>query len=59
VIGGVITSTALTLLVIPTVYEIMDGFREWVRRKLGRAPRHAPAAGHGAAAPAARAGAPD
>jgi HAE1 family hydrophobic/amphiphilic exporter-1 len=29
VIGGVITSTVLTLLVIPTVYEILDGFRSW------------------------------
>lgn len=29
VIGGVITSTLLTLLVIPTIYEILDGAREW------------------------------
>jgi HAE1 family hydrophobic/amphiphilic exporter-1 len=28
VIGGVITSTLLTLLVIPTVYEVLDEFRE-------------------------------
>ncbi len=28
VIGGVLTSTLLTLLVIPTVYEILDDFRE-------------------------------
>jgi HAE1 family hydrophobic/amphiphilic exporter-1 len=28
VIGGVITSTALTLVAIPTFYEILDGFRE-------------------------------
>jgi HAE1 family hydrophobic/amphiphilic exporter-1 len=27
VIGGVITSTVLTLLVIPTFYEIIDGMR--------------------------------
>jgi HAE1 family hydrophobic/amphiphilic exporter-1 len=33
VIGGVITSTLLTLLVIPTVYEILDG---WKERVLGR-----------------------
>src|SRR4051812_12055172 len=32
VIGGTITSTLLTLLVIPTVYEILDGWRT----KLGR-----------------------
>src|SRR5829696_217464 len=43
VIGGTITSTVLTLFVIPTVYEILDDWRE----KLGarfrrRAPAHAP-----------------
>src|SRR5205085_11512619 len=31
VIGGTITSTLLTLLVIPTVYEILVGIRERVR----------------------------
>jgi HAE1 family hydrophobic/amphiphilic exporter-1 len=35
VIGGVITSTLLTLLVIPTFYEIMDGWRSWFAAKLG------------------------
>src|SRR5207237_6466426 len=30
VIGGVIASTVLTLLVIPTVYEIFDELREWL-----------------------------
>jgi HAE1 family hydrophobic/amphiphilic exporter-1 len=39
VIGGVITSTLLTLLVIPTVYETMDGWRSWVLARLGRGPR--------------------
>ena len=29
VIGGVITSTVLTLLVIPTFYEILDDLRSW------------------------------
>jgi HAE1 family hydrophobic/amphiphilic exporter-1 len=38
VIGGVITSTLLTLLVIPTFYEIMDGWRSAFARKLGRTP---------------------
>jgi HAE1 family hydrophobic/amphiphilic exporter-1 len=36
VIGGTITSTILTLLVIPTVYEILDGFREWVGSRFRR-----------------------
>jgi len=31
VIGGTITSTLLTLLVIPTVYETMAGWREKAR----------------------------
>jgi HAE1 family hydrophobic/amphiphilic exporter-1 len=36
VIGGVITSTLLTLLVIPTIYEILDGFRSWIIAKFWR-----------------------
>lgn len=36
VIGGVITSTVLTLLVIPTVYEILSGWRDATRRLFGR-----------------------
>jgi HAE1 family hydrophobic/amphiphilic exporter-1 len=36
VIGGVITSTVLTLLVVPTVYEILDGLREWFLRAVRR-----------------------
>jgi HAE1 family hydrophobic/amphiphilic exporter-1 len=47
VIGGVITSTVLTLLVIPTVYEILDHWKElavgWVQRKgVARQPHGAP-----------------
>jgi HAE1 family hydrophobic/amphiphilic exporter-1 len=34
IIGGVITSTLLTLLVIPTVYEILDEFKEWSLAKV-------------------------
>jgi len=33
VIGGTITSTLLTLLVIPTIYEIFDQVRSWFRRR--------------------------
>ena len=44
VIGGVITSTLLTLLVIPTVYEILSDSRDWLRsrvmRRPGRHPSH-------------------
>jgi HAE1 family hydrophobic/amphiphilic exporter-1 len=38
VIGGVITSTILTLLVIPTVYEILADTRDWLGAKVGRRP---------------------
>jgi hydrophobic/amphiphilic exporter-1 (mainly G- bacteria), HAE1 family len=38
VIGGVITSTVLTLLVIPTVYEIFDSWRARVSRLFGLTP---------------------
>jgi len=43
VIGGVITSTLLTLLVIPTLYDIMAGLRDRVFalfRRSTRASRH-------------------
>jgi HAE1 family hydrophobic/amphiphilic exporter-1 len=44
VIGGVVTSTILTLLVIPTVYEILDEWKEWVQLKVfGRRPHFQPA----------------
>ena len=36
VIGGVITSTILTLLVIPTVYEILADSRDWLTAKFSR-----------------------
>src|SRR5207253_7181936 len=39
IIGGVITSTFLTLLVIPTGYEILDEWRQWFSRKVGMAPK--------------------
>jgi HAE1 family hydrophobic/amphiphilic exporter-1 len=57
VIGGVVTSTLLTLLVIPTVYEILDGWRGRARGLLRRALHGrpgSPGAGEGAAAPGAR-----
>ena len=36
IIGGVITSTLLTLLVIPTFYDILAGWRDGMRRLFGR-----------------------
>jgi len=45
VIGGVITSTILTLVVIPTVYEILDEWREGLLARFRRrvvTPAHAP-----------------
>ena len=38
VIGGVITSSILTLVVVPVVYCFMDDLANWVRRRLGLAP---------------------
>ncbi|MCC7052433.1 MAG: efflux RND transporter permease subunit [Gemmatimonadaceae bacterium] len=35
VIGGVITSTILTLIVVPTFYEILDAVREFFGKRLG------------------------
>jgi HAE1 family hydrophobic/amphiphilic exporter-1 len=39
VIGGVITSTLLTLLVIPTGYEILDEWRHAFMRRVGARPK--------------------
>jgi HAE1 family hydrophobic/amphiphilic exporter-1 len=39
VIGGLITSTMLTLLVVPVVYTLLDDFGEWARRKWAGKPR--------------------
>jgi HAE1 family hydrophobic/amphiphilic exporter-1 len=47
VIGGVITSTLLTLLVIPTVYETLADARDWLGAKLGV--RHGSESSSGAA----------
>jgi hypothetical protein len=37
VIGGLFSSTLLTLLVIPVVYSLADGMRARVARRVGRA----------------------
>ncbi|MGH8778902.1 efflux RND transporter permease subunit [Paraburkholderia sp.] len=36
VIGGVITSSLLTLVVVPVVYAVLDDWAGWVRRKWGK-----------------------
>jgi len=33
VVGGLITSTFLTLLVVPVVYTLLDDFAAWMRRR--------------------------
>jgi HAE1 family hydrophobic/amphiphilic exporter-1 len=45
VIGGTITSTLLTLIAIPTFYEILDEVREHTLAFFGRKPKHV-AGGH-------------
>jgi HAE1 family hydrophobic/amphiphilic exporter-1 len=50
VIGGIITSSILTLVVVPVIYTYLDDFAAWIRRKRpashGAAPVAAPQAGH-------------
>jgi hydrophobic/amphiphilic exporter-1 (mainly G- bacteria), HAE1 family len=36
VIGGVITSSLLTLVVVPVAYTVLDDFGAWVTRKWRR-----------------------
>ena len=36
VIGGLASSTALSLILVPVVYELIDEFEAWLRPKLGR-----------------------
>ncbi|MDX5393890.1 MAG: efflux RND transporter permease subunit [Caulobacteraceae bacterium] len=46
VIGGLLTSTALSLVLVPVVYEFVDDFEQWLKPKLARliTPREAPGA---------------
>lgn len=46
VIGGVIASTVLSLLVIPTVYEIFDEWREWLFARFRRVAHGTPSPAH-------------
>jgi hydrophobic/amphiphilic exporter-1 (mainly G- bacteria), HAE1 family len=36
VIGGLITSTLLSLVLVPVVYEFVDDFEQWLKPKLAR-----------------------
>jgi HAE1 family hydrophobic/amphiphilic exporter-1 len=38
VIGGVITSSLLTLVVVPVVYCFMDDLSEWLKRRFSGKP---------------------
>ena len=40
VIGGLITSTVLSLLVVPAVFTYVDDLAQWLRRHLGQRQRH-------------------
>ncbi|MEY4562656.1 MAG: hypothetical protein RLZZ618_1933 [Pseudomonadota bacterium] len=44
VIGGLITSTFLSLLVIPVVFTFVDDFAQWIGRLFSRSHHHEPAA---------------
>jgi len=43
VIGGLITSTLLTLVVVPVLYTYLDNLPRWWRRKFGAAVKAEPA----------------
>jgi HAE1 family hydrophobic/amphiphilic exporter-1 len=45
VIGGIITSSILTLVVVPVIYCWMDDLAAWGRRKFGLQPAQASASG--------------
>jgi hydrophobic/amphiphilic exporter-1 (mainly G- bacteria), HAE1 family len=43
IIGGVITSTLLTLIVVPVMYSYLDGLAAWAKRRFGA--KHEPVGG--------------
>jgi len=45
VIGGVITSSLLTLVVVPVVYGWLDDLAAWAKRRFGGAAAASPASG--------------
>jgi multidrug efflux pump subunit AcrB len=48
VIGGLITSTLLSLFYVPVVFTYVDDAKHWLKRKLGGAKLSVPAETHGA-----------
>jgi len=50
VIGGLVSSTILTLLVIPAIYALVDGLKVRIGRRLRRAPAEPAIAAAGEAA---------
>ena len=46
VIGGLITSTLLTLIIVPVVFTYVDDFQQWFIRFLPKADVDAPAVAH-------------
>jgi Cu/Ag efflux pump CusA len=50
VIGGLVSSTILTLLVIPAIYALVDGLKVRIGRRLRRAPGEPAIAAAGEAA---------
>ena len=45
VIGGLITSTVLSLIIVPVIYELVNGMERWLKPRLAKltTPREAPA----------------
>ncbi len=54
VIGGVITSSLLTLVVVPVVYCYLDDFGQWLRRRTGRSGRSGSGGAGAQAVPASK-----
>ncbi len=47
VFGGMIAASAIGIFMIPMLYVVFQGFREWAKRRLGAGPAVAPAPHHG------------
>ena len=54
VIGGIITSTLLTLIVVPVIYTCLDDLARWAQNRLGRTAADSPRTARDAADAAIR-----